>query len=61
MYLEDFTTFLCEFTDTRQSAKITYLIEDILLVTLCGVIAGAEGWSEIRDYADGHLDWFQPH
>lgn len=21
----------------------------------------SEGWSEIRDYADGHLDWFQQH
>ncbi len=61
MYLEAFTTFFSELTDTRQSAKITYPLEDILFVTLCGVIAGAEGWSEIRDYADGHLDWFQQH
>ena len=47
MYLEAFTTFFSELTDTRQSAKITYPLEDILFVTLCGVIAGAEGWSEI--------------
>jgi len=43
MYLEAFTTFFSELTDTRQSAKITYPLEDILFVTLCGVIAGAEG------------------
>ncbi|MCE2573916.1 ISAs1 family transposase, partial [Motilimonas eburnea] len=27
----------------------------------CGVIAGAEGWSEIHDYAEGHHDWFKEH
>ena len=32
-----------------------------MFITLCGVVAGAEGWSEIRDYADGHIDWFQQH
>lgn len=61
MYIEAFTAHFGELSDTRQSAKITYPLEDILFITLCGVIAGAEGWSEIRDYADGHLEWFQQH
>lgn len=30
-------------------------------LSLCGVVAGAEGWREIRDYADGHIEWFQQH
>jgi len=34
---------------------------NILFITLCGVVAGAEGWSDIRDYADGHIGWFQQH
>lgn len=59
MYIEAFTTHFGELPDTRQSAKVTYPLEDILFITLCGVVAGAEGWSEIRDYADGHIDWFQ--
>ena len=61
MYIEAFTAHFGELSDTRQSAKVTYPLEDILFITLCGVIAGAEGWSEIRDYADGHLAWFQQH
>ena len=61
MYIEAFTTHFGELSDNRQLAKVTYPLEDILFITLCGVIAGAEGWSEIRDYADGHLDWFQQH
>lgn len=59
MYLEAFTTHFSAITDTRQSAKITYPLRDVLFVTLCGVIAGAEGWSEIHDYANGHHDWFK--
>lgn len=55
MYIEAFTTHFGELSDTRQSAKVTYPLEDILFITLCGVVAGAEGWSEIRDYADGHI------
>lgn len=61
MYLEAFTTHFGELIDNRQTAKITYPLEDILFVTLCSVIAGAEGWSDIRDYAEAHLDWFQEH
>ena len=47
--------------DKRQSAKITYPIFDIFFITLCAVIAGAEGWKDIKEYAEGHLDWFQKH
>ena len=55
MYIEAFTPHFGELSDTRQSAKVTYPLEDILFITLCGVVAGAEGWSDIRDYADGHI------
>lgn len=47
--------------DKRQSAKVTYPIFDIFFITLCAVIAGAEGWKDIKEYAEGHLGWFQKH
>jgi len=59
MYIEAFTTHFSAIIDQRQSAKVTYPLCDVLFVTLCGVIAGAEGWSEIFDYAEGHHDWFK--
>ncbi|MFN3900049.1 MAG: ISAs1 family transposase [Alishewanella aestuarii] len=59
MYLEVFNTHFESIIDSRQSAKITYPLSDVLFVTLCGVIAGAEGWSEIHAYAQGHHDWFK--
>ncbi len=43
MYLELFTTHFDTIIDNRQSAKVTYPLSDVLFVTLCGVIAGAEG------------------
>lgn len=54
-----FEHYFSPITDQRQTAKITYPLLDIIIVCLCGVTAGANGWSEIYEYADGHLDWFQ--
>jgi len=61
MHIEAFTIHFGELSDSRQSAKVTYPLEDILFITLCGVVAGAEGWSDIRNDADVHIDWFQQH
>lgn len=30
-----------------------------MFITLCGVIAGAKGCREIRDYADGNIELFK--
>ena len=43
MYLEAFTSHFGQIEDQRQTAKVTYPLFDILFVTFCGVIAGAEG------------------
>ncbi|MCL1126490.1 ISAs1 family transposase [Shewanella surugensis] len=61
MVLNTFEQHFGQLDDQRQSAKITYPLFDILFVTLCAVIAGAEGWKDIKEYAEGHLDWFQKH
>ncbi len=39
--------------DKRQSAKITYPLFDVLFGSLCAVIAGAQGWFDIREYMLG--------
>lgn len=44
--------------DPRQSAKVDYPLFDILFGSLCAIIAGARGWTEIREYVLGHHDWF---
>lgn len=59
MYLEAFTEHFSALVDHRQSAKITYPLHDVLFVTLCGIVAGADGWADIRFYAEEHHDWFK--
>lgn len=61
MYIDAFTKHFSEVEDSRQSAKVTYPLFDVLFVTLCSVIAGAEEWSDIQEYAEGHHDWFKKH
>jgi hypothetical protein len=49
MYLDSFSTHFADIKDSRQSAKITYPLFDILFVSLCSVIAGAVGWKDIEE------------
>ena len=53
------TAFLDSFgtlEDKRESSKIHHSVAEILLVTLCGVIAGADGWEDLEDYGESKID-----
>ena len=41
--------------DFRQAWKISYSLSDILFLS----IGGAEGWEEIEDFGEDHLDWLR--
>ncbi|KLU14022.1 ISAs1 family transposase [Xenorhabdus griffiniae] len=58
MCLEDFSLHFSAIQDPRQSAKIAYPLFDILFASLCAMIAGAEGWSDIQEYTEGYHEWF---
>lgn len=45
--------------DGREEGKVLHPLPEILLVTLCGVIAGAEGWEDIEDYGESKLEWLR--
>ncbi len=47
--------------DQRQSAKVDYPLFGLLFGTLCAVIAGARGWTDIREYLLGHQRWFRQY
>jgi DDE_Tnp_1-associated len=38
--------------DRREAGKILHPLPEILLVTLCGVLAGAEGFEDIEDHGE---------
>ncbi|WP_032295788.1 ISAs1 family transposase, partial [Escherichia coli] len=42
--------------DYRQAWKVEHKLSDILLLTICAVISGAEGWEDIEDFGETHLD-----
>jgi uncharacterized protein YabN with tetrapyrrole methylase and pyrophosphatase domain len=59
MYIESFKEHFGAIDDHRESAKITYPLGDILFGSLCAVIAGSNGWFDIREYILGHHHWFK--
>ena len=32
---------------------------DILVIAVCVVICGAEGWEDIKEYGQAQVEWFQ--
>ncbi|MDD8906160.1 transposase family protein, partial [Escherichia marmotae] len=45
--------------DYRQTWKVEHKLSDILLLTICAVISGAEGWEDIEDFGETHLDFLK--
>jgi predicted transposase YbfD/YdcC len=42
--------------DSREAEKMLPPVREILLVTLCGVMAGSEGWEDIEDDGESKLE-----
>ncbi|EDQ7230748.1 ISAs1 family transposase [Salmonella enterica subsp. enterica] len=47
--------------DYRQSWKVEHKLSDIRLLTICAVISGAEGWEDIEDFGETHLDFLKQY
>ena len=47
--------------DHRQPWKVMHKLSDILLLTICAVIAGCDGWDEIEDFGRERLDWLRKY
>lgn len=45
--------------DPRQQWKVDHKLTDILLLTICAVIAGCENWEEIEDFGNERIDWLK--
>ena len=51
-----FLTHFQSIEDPRQQGKVLYPLEEILLLVLCGVISGADGWTSIALYGQKKLE-----
>ncbi|WP_249536370.1 ISAs1 family transposase, partial [Escherichia coli] len=47
--------------DYRQAWKVEHKLSDILLLIICAVISGAEGWEDIEDFGETHLDFLKQY
>lgn len=48
-----------ELDDPREDINKKHLLADIIAITICGVIAGFEGWEDIAMFAQRRQKWFQ--
>jgi len=46
-------------SDPRQSAKVMYPLEEIVLLVVCATIAGADDLVEVREWGLEHLDFLR--
>ena len=54
--------FLAHFArleDPRQSAKTLYPLDEVLLVSLCAVICGADSWVEVSTFGKMKLEFLR--
>ena len=56
---QDLLSHFAILKDYRQDWKVEHKLSDVLLLTVCGVIAGAEGLEKIADFGDTHLEWLK--
>ena len=45
--------------DPRQAAKVAYPLDEVLLLVLCAVISGADGWTSIALYGEKKLQFLR--
>lgn len=43
--------------DPRMEKKVKHNLLDIITITLCAVISGADGWAEVETYGNTKQDW----
>ncbi len=55
----DFLEPFSELEDPRQRAKVLYPLDEVLLLTLCAVLSGAEGWVAVGLFGQKKLEFLR--
>jgi hypothetical protein len=58
MSLGPLATSFATLRDPRVDRTKDHLLLDIVLIAICAVVCGAEGWVEVVKFWDTKLDWF---
>lgn len=57
--LSDLKLYFSELPDPRAQHSIGHLLIDIVMLTICAVICGAESWVEIENYGLAKQEWLE--
>ncbi len=58
---ESFLNYFEDIEDPRSGDNTRYSVSEILLVTLCAIIAGAESWRDLVDYGKIKLEFLRQY
>ncbi|ELE9456954.1 transposase family protein [Salmonella enterica] len=47
--------------DPRKDINIRYDFLDIVFLTVCAVVSGAEGWKDIKQFGDEKIEWLRQY
>ncbi len=50
--------FFCDLPDPR-AANVRYRLIDLIVIAVCAVICGCDGWDEVEDFAHAKKEWFK--
>lgn len=54
-----FVEFFADLPDPRLNRRKRHELTDIFVVTLCAVLTGAEGWTEVEQFGKVRIDWLR--
>ena len=59
--LGDLLDRLCAVDDPRQAGKVEHRLADVLAISVCAVLAGAESFEDIALYGEAKRPWLSRH
>ena len=48
-------------TDNRDPKKTTHIMAEVMFMSVCAILCGADDWNSIRLFAESKEDWFRKH
>jgi predicted transposase YbfD/YdcC len=51
--------YFSSLSDPRMSGKVRHKLIDIITITICAVISGADAWTEAEEYGKAKYEWFK--
>nr|VFK23636.1 MAG: DDE_Tnp_1-associated [Candidatus Kentron sp. MB]VFK27987.1 MAG: DDE_Tnp_1-associated [Candidatus Kentron sp. MB]VFK74503.1 MAG: DDE_Tnp_1-associated [Candidatus Kentron sp. MB] len=55
----DLVSHLSKVEDPRSDKNKLYPLDEILLLCICAIISGAEGWKDIAEFGRNKLNWLR--